>query len=296
MSNIRILVYTHKSEGEFMKIPDITVVLNVYKRSKNFETQINALWSQSIKPSEILVWENGEDFVPSEFRKNLTVTRSNINFGVWARFAYALNGTGEYVCMFDDDTIPGSKWLENCYKTILKSPGLLGTRGLVFDSPSAYSMYREVGVYGQNEITEEVDIVGHSWFFKREWLSAYWFEIENRFQDKLAGEDIHFSYVMQKHLKLPTLVPPHPKNRLDMWGSQPELARKLGSGSESISLSSESLKRFENALKHYRKLGFTALNENRKIQPRYPRFVYFLIQKQPRIMHVLAKKLKDFRT
>jgi glycosyltransferase involved in cell wall biosynthesis len=278
-----------------MKAPNITVILNVYKRSKNFEAQMNALMSQSIKPKEILVWENGEEFVPNKFRENLTVTRSSTNFGVWARFAYALNATGEYICMFDDDTIPGSKWLENCYKTMLKTPGLLGTRGLVFDSPLVYSMYREIGVYGQNETTEKVDIVGHSWFFKREWLSVYWFDFENRFQSQLAGEDIHFSYVLQKYLKLPTLVPPHPKNKPDMWGSEPDLARKLGSDKQSISQSSESLKRFENALQHYRKLGFSVLSENKHNKPKFPKIVYFLVQKQPRIMHFLAKKIKNFK-
>jgi hypothetical protein len=36
---------------------------------------------------------------------------SNYNFGVWARFAFALNATTKYVCVFDDDTLPGKKWL-----------------------------------------------------------------------------------------------------------------------------------------------------------------------------------------
>ena len=272
-----------------MKKPKISVVLNVFKRSSSFSQQISAIQGQSILPHEILVWENGEESVPSNLHKNLIITRSNVNFGVWARFAYALNSTGEYICILDDDTIPGSKWLENCYKTMLKTPGLLGTRGLVFDNPLAYSLYREIGVYDQNELTEQVDIVGHSWFFRREWLSEYWAEFGNRFQSNLAGEDIHFSYVLQKHLQIPTLVPPHPRNKPEMWGSKPELARKLGSGKESISQSTESLKRFENALQHYRKIGFVVLSENNNIKSRFPKIIYLLIQKYPKLMHSVAR-------
>jgi len=274
-----------------MKNPKISVVLNVFKRSSSFSKQITSIYGQSIFPHEVLVWENGEESVPKDLREKLIITRSSINFGVWARFAYALNATGDYICILDDDTIPGSEWLENCYQTMKKTPGLLGTRGLIFDNPLAYSLYREIGLYGQNNLTEQVDIVGHSWFFKREWLSSYWADFGNRFQSNLAGEDIHFSYVLQKYLQIPTLVPPHPRNKPEMWGSKPELARELGSGKESISQSAESLKRFENALQHYRKLGFVVLSENKKSKSQFPKIIYFLIQKYPRQMHAVAKKI-----
>jgi glycosyltransferase involved in cell wall biosynthesis len=274
-----------------MKNPKISVVLNVFKRSSSFRKQLTSIYGQSISPHEILVWENGEESVPKDLRKDLIITRSSLNFGVWARFAYALNATGDYICIFDDDTIPGSEWLENCYETIKKTPGLLGTRGLIFDNPLAYSLYREIGLYGQNDSTEQVDIVGHSWFFKKEWLASFWADFGNRFQSKLAGEDIHFSYVLQKHLQIPTLVPPHPINNPEMWGSKPELARVLGGGKESISQSTQSLKRFEKALQHYRKLGFAVLSDKRKNKSQFPRVIYFLIQKNPKFMHAVARKL-----
>ena len=126
--------------------PRISVILNVFKRSKNFGTQIEAILNQSIKPCEILVWENGEELVPEEYRSGLVIARSSKNFGVWARFAFALNAKGDYICVFDDDTIPGQQWLENCHRTMLETPGLLGTRGVIFESPYAYSMHRDIGV------------------------------------------------------------------------------------------------------------------------------------------------------
>jgi glycosyltransferase involved in cell wall biosynthesis len=275
-----------------MNNPRISVILNVYKRSINFGEQLNAILNQSIEPLEILVWENGTETVPDEFRKKVTITRSSTNFGVWARFAYALNSRGEFVCIFDDDTIPGNRWLENCYTTFMKTPGLLGTRGVVFENQNAYSMHSDVGVYGPNVETEQVDIVGHSWFFKKDWLGEFWGDLGNRFLNDVAGEDIHFSFVVQQRLNLPTLVPPHPVDDLSLWGSDPGRARKLGAGQESISQAPESLKRFENALQHYRKLGFKTLVELKPSKSKYPNFFYFLIQKFPRFSHELARRIK----
>ena len=269
--------------------PKITVVLNVYKRSENLERQLTAVREQSIKPLEILIWENGVGTTPEEFRTDLIIARSTKNFGVWARFAFALNAKGEFVCMLDDDTIPGSNWLENCYKTMLIRPGLLGTRGIVFENKLSYSMHRDVGVHAPNEHIEEVDIVGHSWFFKKEWLGYYWSEFANKFDEDVAGEDIHFSYILQKHLNLPTLVPPHPTTDLSLWGSNPVLAKELGAGAESISQNKDSLMRFERALQHYRKLGFQTMNERSGEKSRYPKFAYFLIQKFPSLMHRMAR-------
>jgi hypothetical protein len=275
--------------------PKITVVLNVFKRSKNFERQISAIKSQSIKPLEVLVWENGTESVPEEFRSEVLIARSTSNLGVWARFAYALNANGDYVCMFDDDTIPGSKWLENCYKTMLKTPGLLGTRGVIFENKHTYSLHSDIGLYAPNLETEEVDIVGHSWFFKTSWLSYYWREYENRFPESLAGEDIHFSYSLQKHLNLPTLVPPHPPENMELWGSMPDISKELGAGKESISQSPESLKRFERALQHYRKLNFKTISEKQQSKSKHPSVLYILIQRFPKISHRLAKATKRIR-
>jgi len=271
--------------------PSISVVLNVYKRASSFSKQLEAIQKQSIQPVEILVWENGAERVPPQFREQLVISQSSRNFGVWARFAFALNAKGDYICVFDDDTIPGDRWLENCFNTILKTPGLLGTRGVIFENPNAYSMHRDIGVYASNDNTERVDIVGHSWFFKRIWLSQFWGLLEHRFPNDLAGEDIHFSFAMQTCLNLPTLVPPHPEQDLSLWGSNPDLARRLGAGKESISQSGDSLKRFENALQHYRKLGFKTLVEIDGSSSRYPDFVYSTVRRFPKFMHNVALKI-----
>jgi len=240
-----------------MRKKEITVILNVYKRIENLSIQLNAIESQSIQPSEIMVWSNkGNAKFPENNYPKAYLSINNYNYGVWARFAFALNARTEYICVFDDDTIPGKKWFENCLNTMEENEGLLGTRGLRFKSKSRYSPNICFGWDNPNIKTEKVDIVGHSWFFKREWLGAFWREMPPLDFSEIAGEDIHFSYALQRFLGLKTYVPPHPLNDLDLWGSNPELAIKLGNDDSSICGRDDSIVRFNKALKYYTSRGF----------------------------------------
>jgi hypothetical protein len=238
----------------------ITVILNGYMRGENLELQYESLKTQTLAPKEIMLWQNkGEDFNP-EITNKMVHTNSNKNFGVWARFAFALNAETEYICVFDDDTIPGKKWLENCYNTIQKYDGLLGTIGVRFLSQTSYQPIHRIGWANPNENTEQVDIVGHSWFFKREWLSTFWRELPDLNQSKIVGEDIHFSYTLQKYLNKNTYVPPHPKDDLEMWGSNPNLAWKLGQDSSAISMNHNNLKVMSDTYVNYINKNFKTMN------------------------------------
>lgn len=201
---------------------DITVILNGYKRPEYLKEQYEAVAEQTAKPSNIFFFNNFDKEAFNEFDGEViskcVSTRSNANFGVWSRFAHALNARTKYVCVFDDDTIPGKKWLENCLETIKLSNGLLGTRGVVFHNTNNYWQNDAYGWQSQNEETVQVDILGHCWFFEREWLTAYWRELPP-LEFFYAGEDMHFSYTIQKYLGLNTYVPPHPANDKKMWGS-----------------------------------------------------------------------------
>ncbi len=243
-------------DGEIMNMPGITVVLNAFKRTKYLEQQLNAIKAQTIKPTRILVWQNAGDVIPTHLLSSAVFAQCNQNLGVWARFAYALNSETEYICVFDDDTIPGSKWFENCLQTMQTNEGLLGTRGLRFMSKGRYYPSIGVGWDAPNEQVERVDIVGHSWFFKREWLASFWRELPPITASKIAGEDIHFSYVLQKYLGLNTYVPPHPLDDIEMWGSLPETGKYIGGNEVAISSNPEALSRFNKAISHYCDLGF----------------------------------------
>ena len=206
----------------------ITVILNGYKRGNQLNEQYEALMNQTIKPDEILVWYNnpGNDDLNYDIGTKVPVAYCNYNFGVWARFAYAFIAKNPYVCIFDDDTIPGSRWLENCMNTMKTHEGLLGTIGLLYLNPlppehsSYYEHYIRFGwaTNGQSDVPVQVDLVGHSWFFKKEWLSYMWREIPDP-KYNTCGEDMHFSYMLQKYANIPTYVPPHPRDDKSLWGS-----------------------------------------------------------------------------
>ena len=95
----------------------ISVVLTKYKRTHLFEEQVRSIENQSVHIDEILVCDNTSN-----------------NKGVWERFNVAKKAKNEFVCIIDDDTIPGSLWIENCFSEFWKQPGLYGTCGYIFNS------------------------------------------------------------------------------------------------------------------------------------------------------------------
>jgi GT2 family glycosyltransferase len=248
-----------------MSLQDITCILTFYKRPYAIHEQLHAIKNQSIPPKHIIIWINHtEDFsFPEDIRKekNITIIDSSTNFGVWARFAVALLANTTYVCIFDDDTIPGKRWFENCLNTIHDVNGLLGTIGVVFKSDTdKYEVQYRKGWDGQNSNTERVDIVGHSWFFKRVWLQYLW-QITPSYEDDFmfrAGEDIAFAYTLQKH-GIHTYVPPHPPNDYDLYGSIPHSAWRYGTDEVAVSLLPNAYDRFTKCFQYFKKLGFKLL-------------------------------------
>lgn len=207
----------------------VTVILNGFRRGDNLDEQLEALNNQTIKPDEILLWYNnpGNGTDPNyNIGTKIPTAYCNYNWGVWARFYFAMNSKNPYVCVFDDDTIPGKGWLENCLNTMETHEGLLGTVGLLYLNPlppqnsSYYEHYLRFGWVpaGNNETPIKVDLVGHSWFFKKEWLSYMVRELPDP-KYNTCGEDMHFSYMLQKYANIPTYVPPHPPSDKELWGS-----------------------------------------------------------------------------
>tara|TARA_R100001460_G_scaffold92085_3_gene133963 strand:+ start:99 stop:836 length:738 start_codon:yes stop_codon:yes gene_type:complete len=241
---------------------DVTYILNTWQRKHAIKNQIDAVANQTIKPNEIMIWQNKPDDIKEAFylqdpSASIKISHNNFNYGVWARFAFALNAKSEYICLLDDDTIPGSKWSENCIKSIEQENALYGTVGVVFNDLK-YQSFERFGWPNPNEEKKRVDIVGHAWFFHRDLLGAFWKD-NDRPLNMICGEDVHFSYSIQKHLGLNTYVPPHPSDDLDLWGSQPTEAMKYGVDNNAISVNSDGIE-FGLSLTHYYNKGFKLLN------------------------------------
>ena len=188
----------------------ITTILNCYKRPNYLREQVDAIKKQTCKGEEIWVWVNkspeneGFDFSKVGADK---IILSDCNFKYHARFSLGLLARTEFVAFFDDDTIPGDMWYENCVNTMNDTPGILGGAGVQLTTYGMYPYTRQ-GWPSQNENTVEVDLVGHAWFLKREHLKYLWYEVPYSFDN---GEDMQLSYLGQKHGGLKTYCPPHPK-------------------------------------------------------------------------------------
>jgi hypothetical protein len=197
----------------------ITTILNCYKRPEYLQEQIQAIKNQTIKGNDIWIWYNKPEDEDQYDLSDLgcKVVSSNHNFKFHGRFALGLLSQTKYLAFFDDDTIPGSQWFENCLNTIEQGyNGILGSTGILLHS-NTYNPHTKVGWNaGGNENVIEVDLVGHAWFLERSMLSNLWNNNQISFEN---GEDIQLSAFnkMQKNIK--TYVPSHPNSNKNMWGS-----------------------------------------------------------------------------
>lgn len=196
---------------------EITVVLNVYRRPHMLERQLRALFSQTVPVSKVIVWQNSfKDVPPVESQDSrVTILRATDNHKYHGRFAGALLARTEFVAVFDDDVIPGDRWLENCLTTFARKPGILGGAGIVLTSDS-YVSHQKIGWFAPSRRVREVDLVGHAWFFQRNWLKYFWYDEPLSWD---TGEDIAFSFFAKKYGGIRTYVPPHPPETLNLWSN-----------------------------------------------------------------------------
>ena len=242
----------------------ITAILTLYKRPYTLLEQLQAVQEQSVPPKKVIIWKNNADgielpIIPNELMNNVTIINSSENFGVWARFAVGFLVNTEYICVFDDDTIPQRRWFENCLNTQKTHRGLLGAIGILLDKGHEYKGKR-YGWDGECDEPMEVDFVGHAWFFRQEWLSMLWqFHPDYSFMIR-AGEDMAFSVMLQKN-GIKTYVPPHPKNDIELYGSDPKKAFKYGCDNVAITSDPNIFPIFHELLKYFiYQLDFKTIN------------------------------------
>jgi hypothetical protein len=246
---------------------NITAIINIYKRTYVLESQIKAIREQSIPPKSIIILNNGNKDVDLTKYKNdafFKVFDCNFNSGVWSRFLISQLADTEYICIFDDDTIPGNNWFKNCMNSMNQKEALYGTIGLVFKDKNKYDPLRRYGWdsanNGNNTVSKPVDIVGHSWFFKKDWICYFNREPPKVYEQFTVGEDINFSYMLQKYANIPTYVPPHPSNDMSLFGSIPKTAWEYGcDGNSGSCLSTTVYDNFDYSFREVLKNGFNTL-------------------------------------
>jgi FkbM family methyltransferase len=207
---------------------DITILVNCFNRPEYLQTQIDSLLSQSIVPEKIIVLSTKpyKDFsIPRIDGVDYIIVENDQ--GLNTRFAAGLVAKTRYLCILDDDIIPGCKWIETCLNIIKKENSIICGYGIRYTEKLNDASGKKFGDHGvRSEKIEYVDMAGHSWFMKREWLKYFW--MEEPF-DWEVSDDIHLSYTMKKYGNIKLLVSPYPENDKDVWGNiKPEwgLGRK----------------------------------------------------------------------
>jgi len=211
----------------------ISVILTAWQRPHLLEEQVERILDQTVAPQEIVLWYNsppkkfgvlpGKQLTTFKNSKHVKKIVCDHNFGIFPRFSIAPIMEGSFVAIFDDDTMPGSKWFENCLNHIESAHAILGTIGLRYlslDNQSVVVEQPRMGWHAKNNQLEFVDVVGHAWFFKKEWSHHFWNEPPASMN---YGEDIHFCAMLQRH-GIRAACPPHPENDKELWGSvKPDL-------------------------------------------------------------------------
>lgn len=231
LSKVESLTTLSNHEDDFSE-EGITVILNSYRRPYNLELQVKMIREQTKKPTQIWLWVNDHEDNRGFDYSSLGIDRvfqNDYNWKFYGRFAAALLADTKYIAIFDDDTVPGYRWFENCLTTMEAQEGILGSAGVVLDD-KFYVQHRRVGWPSQNSEITQVDLVGHAWFFKRDWLQYLWREMPTTWDN---GEDIQFSYLAQKYGNIQTYCPPHPSTDKSMHGSI--LGNELGVDSKATS-------------------------------------------------------------
>ena len=199
-------------------IPSVGVALTAFKRLHLLPKQLEAIAAQTVKPARIVLWANADFMLDSSVQvpDDVEVWSFGYNAGVWARMVNSQFLGTDYVAVFDDDTIPGPRWLENCLRVQQEiGPSLVGAAGVSFAGGR-----REQRIYSgwSNPLPAiiRVDIVGHAWFFPSSLLSGWDASLPAKWPT--CGEDYYLAYQAQKR-GWPVVTAPHPHTNKDWWGS-----------------------------------------------------------------------------
>jgi len=288
---------------------DVSVVLTTYKKPEALKLQLDAIKQQNLQPKEILLYQDGiEGYYSITYQKDFLdcfskVEISNTNNGVWKRFEFAQCASSKYICIFDDDTIPGNRWLENCHYHCVQNPGVYGTLGIVLEKSGKYPYknFYKVGWINPNDFCARADFIGHSWFLESRNLS-FLFDGTEEFRNlKYVAEDMCLSWKC-KQKGIDTYVPPHPLGQDDLWGSNKQDAMSFGSHRGAVSLNPNNIELMYNAVSKCLKMGWaifykedraSCMKQKRRLGVyRYKYFAYCFLKKAKRKISYLLKVIK----
>ena len=218
----------------------VAIILTVFKRD-HFLEQLAAVATQSVLPAAVYVYqdENHIDILPylaaikkGAFDRKIELAHpyvssllplpfelfhihSSRNFKYHGRFAQMQLLSEDYIALFDDDKIPGPRWVEHALGESISRGSIIGYSGRLWTGSKWY----HVPLYRIRE-TVPVDYVGQCWVFKSDWVRYFWRERPVSMDN---GEDMQFSASALIHGGIRTFAASQPPEQPDVWcDSKPE--------------------------------------------------------------------------
>ena len=174
----------------------ITAIIQSYRRQENIPIIIKRLKEQTYPPSRIIVWNDNDGSGKDLCIDGIEIINTNSN--EWhncGSFLIAYFCTTDYVCIIDDDALPGKKWFEFCLKQIGNEKQIISGFGIILRS-NKYTGRAEVRSRVSKDLKfTQVDMAGNIYFF---WKSAVlpMFSKRPPLWDHIS--DLHFSFMARK--------------------------------------------------------------------------------------------------
>ena len=195
----------HTTSFECLLPGKITVILTVYRRKHLYE-QLMAACRQTLTPHEIIVLQNEHHMeimstieqVKKQFNSIIihTITTTK-NMKFHGRFLLPFLIQTDYTSIWDDDIVPGTKWLERAVNTSRATGNsLVGANGRnIYKISNFNTIQHNVGDICPIA-EQQVDFVGHSWIFPTDFIQVLW---KFRWLTFETGEDMQFAFALQQH-------------------------------------------------------------------------------------------------
>lgn len=182
----------------------VTTVLSVVNRLEYFDSQIDAIESQTIDSDIFVIWRNAAEYTrsyPSIIYKNETQHFNSL----YGRFYNSLHIKTPYTFIVDDDILPGQKYIEKCIDFSKKHNDevVIATMGINFKTnTTSYDPRERISPDVFLKEPKKVDMGGQGWFMKTQHLQHFLYD--SIFNEN-SGEDLHYSYCLFKN-KVPIYI------------------------------------------------------------------------------------------
>lgn len=193
-------------------------VITMYKRQDYLAEQLFAIKNQSIPPKQIVVIQNENHMEIDKFlleKYEVKLIRSSIN-SLYFRWIVGYLLDANYICVFDDDVIPGSRWIESCIYSCEKYNALIGPSGrraAPFNEDRAWKSIENLS----KDTYELCDWVCNSYFFKKDWIK-YITQYPRYENTQKTFDDIQLATSLKMCGGVNTIVPPQSDKKSEWNG------------------------------------------------------------------------------